>query len=462
MNMITDKEIRILDDALQMALAHGAQKARMTLTWSRMDSCATLGGEVDKVNRCLDLSLATCLFVDGRFGSFSTNRLDKDSLDGFLKKAVSTVRMLAPDPCRDLPDPFRTARDATTGRELGLLDLSCESLTPACRLEFARNAAVFPELGGRQAVSAAGEKYRLISEEGEYSDTLLDLIVVDSNGLRCRHTESSFEYGVEATVQDAEGRKYSGWWWHASPFLSQLESESVGKIALERAAAQIGPENPASGKYHLVVDTNCASKLVDPLLKALGGYSLQQKNSFLLDSRGKQIFSEGLTLIDRSRQPGESGSRLFDTEGVATREAPVIEAGVVKDYFINTYISRKTGLVPTIEDVTRPFLLPFLSPALGTTCTGLDREEILRRVGDGILVTGFNGGNSNSSTGDFSYGIEGFRFRDGKILRPVREMLITGNFLSLWTHLLAAGSDARFCMSKLIPTLAFENVDFSS
>ncbi len=82
--------------------------------------------------------------------------------------------------------------------------------------------------------------------------------------------------------------------------------------------------------------------------------------------------------------------------------------------------------------------------------------------GEGILVTGFNGGNSNSSTGDFSYGIEGFAFKDGKICHPVREMLVTGNFLTLWNNLLAAGCDARACSARQIPTLAFKNVDISS
>ncbi|MBP5795246.1 MAG: TldD/PmbA family protein, partial [Bacteroidales bacterium] len=93
---------------------------------------------------------------------------------------------------------------------------------------------------------------------------------------------------------------------------------------------------------------------------------------------------------------------------------------------------------------------------------GLDRQRILEMCGSGILVTGFHGGNSNSSTGDFSYGIEGFAFKDGTIIHPVREMLITGNFLTLWNNLTAAGEDARSCMSKLIPTLAFSNVDFSA
>jgi hypothetical protein len=41
-------------------------------------------------------------------------------------------------------------------------------------------------------------------------------------------------------------------------------------------------------------------------------------------------------------------------------------------------------------------------------------------------------------------------------------MLITGNFLTLWGQLVAAAQDARPCMSRLVPTLAFENIDFSA
>ena len=40
-------------------------------------------------------------------------------------------------------------------------------------------------------------------------------------------------------------------------------------------------------------------------------------------------------------------------------------------------------------------------------------------------------------------------------------MLITGNFLDLWQHLIAAGSDFRPCATRLIPSLAFSDVDFS-
>ena len=92
---------------------------------------------------------------------------------------------------------------------------------------------------------------------------------------------------------------------------------------------------------------------------------------------------------------------------------------------------------------------------------GINLQAILESAGNGILVTGFNGGNCNSTTGNFSYGIEGFAFRDGKITHPVREMLITGNMVSLWQSIMAAGSDAREGARWQIPSLAFGDVDFT-
>ena len=320
----------------------------------------------------------------------------------------------------------------------------------------------------------------LISEEGEYSDSIFDSLVLDSNGLRCRHTETSFEYGVEVTVQDPEGNRFSSYWWDAAPKLKDLRIDGCGEVAFRRAMAQIGPVKVESGKYSMVIDSEVASRLITPVLNALGGYSLQQKNSFMLDSLGKKVFPEWLNIWDRPASVGETGSRLFDSEGVATRETPIVEKGVVKEYFVNTYMSRKMGVAPTVEDATRPVVLPCVAPSLmsvaepatksvaepveapAETPETFGKEEMMRLLGEGILVTGFNGGNSNSATGDFSFGVEGFLFKDGKIVHPVREMLITGNLLTLWNSLLAAGNDARFCKSKLIPTLAFGNVDFSA
>ena len=482
--MITDKELEFVRKALQTAVAAGAQHARATLSKSEEDLVATLDGEVDRVTHCADRSLSLALFVDGRFGSFSTNKLDADSLRTFIAKAVETVREVTPDPFRTLPDPARCCRDARTGDELGLVDPAREALTPDERQRIALAASVHsaPLHGGQPpetsfgphrcaslavpplnmprvavfpgaAAAATAPEYQIISEEGEYSDSVYETVVMDTNGTCCLHRETSFDYGVEITVESG-GEKYSGYWWDAASHRAELDAPACGRKALERAVGQIGSEPAPGGKYTAVIDAEVASKLVSPLLRALSAYSIQQNNSFLMDSVGKQVFPEGFTLLDLPRIPGQTCSKYFDSEGVATVEAPVIERGVVKQYFVNTYMANKMGIAPTVEDATRPKVLPW-------PVAGLDRAAILARCGSGILVTDFNGGNSNPVTGNFSYGVEGYLFEDGRIVRPVSGMLMTGCFTDLWSRLLAAGDDARPCQTTLIPTLAFAGVDFS-
>ena len=445
--MLTEQEIALARASMEFALANGAQKVRVTLNKSLMELFGMLNGELDKVTHALDRSLQVALFVDGRFGSFSSNRLEEEGLKAFLLDAIDTVRTLEPDPARDLPAPDRTAKDALTGKELGLYDPAYEGLTSEKRREFAISSSIW----ARKAELEKG--FTLISEEGEYSDSLFDSVVMDSNGLFARHTETSFEVGYEVTVEDSDGNRYASYWWDATPRIAAIlpALKTCSEKAIGRASAQIGPLDHPGGKCTIVVDSECASKFLTPVLNALGGYAVQQKNSFLLDKVGQPVFPERLTILDCPRTPGQTGSRLYDSEGVATQEFPIIDKGVATRYFINTYIAGKTGMAPTIEDATRPKIVPF-----GGFKT---REDLMKKMGSGILITGFNGGNSNTSTGDFSYGIEGFAFEEGRITHPVREMLVTGNFIDLWSHLVATADDARLCMSKLIPTLAFENID---
>ncbi len=444
--MLSEKELGTARQALALCLEAGAQKARVTYSRSEEDLVATLNGEVDRVTHCSDRALALALFVDGRYGGFSTNKLDYDSLKDFIYKAVDIVRTLAEDTCRDLPDPERCCKNALTGDELGLVDPVREGITPEQRIAFALSASIFNK-------GQSGGDYSLISEEGEYSDSIYETIVLDSNGMEARHSECSFDYGVEITIESGGG-KYSAYWWDSNSHLKGLGSAECGCKALERALAQRNSEPVESGKYNMVVDSEVASRLVSPIIRALNGSSIQQNTSFLMDSLGKRIFPEGLTIMDYPHIQGNSCSKYFDAEGVATYEGPIIEKGVVSRYFLNTYSAKKLGMAPTLDNAVRPKVLPFPE-------AGLDAEKIMRLCGKGIYVTDFNGGNCNAVNGDFSFGVEGFVFEDGKRVRPISEMLVTGNLIELWGNLTAAGDDARQCMSKLIPTLAFSNVDFS-
>jgi PmbA protein len=201
----------------------------------------------------------------------------------------------------------------------------------------------------------------------------------------------------------------------------------------------------------MAVDNRAAGRLVGALLAPLQGQAIQQKRSFLDGKLGQVVGSEKLTLADDPLVVKGFASRLFDGEGLAARRLPIFERGVLKTCFIDTYYGRKLAVAPTTGGASNG------AWALGDK----PQAALLADMKDGILVTGFLGGNSNGTTGDFSLGVQGYRIRGGRIAEPISEMNISGNQADLWKRLAAVGNDPYPYSSSRTPTLVFDGVQFA-
>jgi PmbA protein len=201
----------------------------------------------------------------------------------------------------------------------------------------------------------------------------------------------------------------------------------------------------------MAVDNRASGRLVAALLGPLAAAAVQQKRSYLEGKIGAAIGSPLLHLDDDPLVPRGLGSRLYDSEGIAAKRMPVFHEGVLRTYFVDTYYGRKLGIPPTTARSSN------LAWKLGER----SQEGLLADMGDGILVTGFLGGNSNGTTGDFSLGVRGFRVRGGRLAEPVGEMNVSGNHLELWKRLVAVGNDPYRYSAMRTPTLVFEGVQFA-
>jgi PmbA protein len=184
---------------------------------------------------------------------------------------------------------------------------------------------------------------------------------------------------------------------------------------------------------------------------ALTGAALQQKRSFLEGKAGSEVASPRVDIADEPLVVRGLGSRLFDGEGIRAKRLPLIEKGVLRHFYIDTYYGKKLEMAPTTGGLSN------LQWAPGSK----SQEQLLADVGDGILVTGFLGGNSNDTTGDFSFGVQGFRVKNGKTAEPISEMNISGNHLQLWKRIVAVGNDPYPYSALYTPTLVFEGVEFA-
>lgn len=429
----------IAQKALETALACGASGCRVTLSESTQTSVSYLNGEIEKLQESTSAALGIAIFTEGRYGAFSTNRFDESELRPFIRRCIDSCRLLAPDDCRTLPDPslyYRGGRPDLEQCDPHFSDISFKAKTDIL-----------------EATDAEVDKSdsRLISTACDWDDCLRSDYIIDSQGLKAESSSTFYSVVCECTVRGHGEARPQNNWMEGALFFDRLRS-GCGRTAYERTVPMIEARKLNSGKYNIVLENTVSAKVVSAIISALNGSSLQQRNSFLLDSLGKRLFPENLLITDNPLIPGRTGSGYFDSEGAATCERDIIRDGVVRTYFLNTYFANKLGMPRTVEDA---YAVGF------PRNSGLGIEEILRQTGSGVLITGFNGGNSNPVTGDFSYGIEGWYFENGQRLYPVKEMNLSGDFLSLWARNIFIGNDPIGFMQWQIPTLAFEGADIS-
>jgi PmbA protein len=429
----------VAKDAVRLALKKGAQESSANAYKSRDVEIAWRDGKVEKVSEATTRGVSLSLFVDERYSVVTTSDLRKDSLEKFVEESIAMARTLAKDPNRRLPDP--KLYEGRAKIDLQIRDPKYAEVSPDDRRKL---AAALEE--SARSVKGKGE---ILSVETSVSDSSSESAKVMSNGFEGENQSTSFWLGASTAVKDPDGRRPEGSNFAGSRFFAELPGPGdVGRLASERAFASVGATKIPSAVVPIIVENRVASRLVRALMGPLSGGSLQQKQSFLEGQLGKPIASKLLTIVDDPHILKGFGSRLYDGEGIASKKMPVIEAGVLRNYYINVYYGRKLKVAPTTGGSSN------LVFALGKK----NLEELLKDVKDGILVTGFLGGNSNGTTGDFSFGIQGFRIEKGARTTPLAEMNISGNQKELWQKLSAVGSDPYPYGSTLTPTLVLDGV----
>jgi len=436
--MTKDEKYTLAKWAMQHALDHGAQQVSVSISNSKSNSIEVRDEKIDKLEQAIECSLSIRLFVDNKYSGHSTNRLKKEDLERFITEAIAGTKYLSEDEFRTLPDPELYYKGENNN--LNVLDTQFDAIDPQKKIDLA--FAIEKE--------ALGKDERIISVSSSYSDGLDERVLVTSNGFEGDSANSNYSLFASVSVKGGDARPES-YWYDSSIFYGELQKEGIGAQALERALKKIGQGKIESGKMPMIVENRQVPRIFSPLISALNGSAIQQKNSFLIDKLDQKVFSEKLTVTDDPFMVSGRGSRLFDGEGMATKKRMVFEKGVLKNYFIDTYYGKKLGMPPTSGSTTN----------LVFETGNHNLQEMIALIKKGILVTGFNGGNCNGTTGDFSYGIEGFLIENGTIVRPVSEMNITGNMKTFWSAIGETGNDVYKNSSWLTPSVLFERVDFS-
>jgi len=424
--------------AVETANAAGADASRAHISRDRSVEISYRESKPENIKEAAKKSLSVEVFVDGRYSVQSSSDLRKPALKKFITDAVATTRLLAKDPFRTLPEPKYYQGRADL--DLQLNDPDYTSYTPEDRHATAQAIE-------QACLQAGGEK--AISVTSAVQDAMSESVLLSSNGAEGYEASTYYVAAAEMTAQDQGDRKPNGYYYVVTVKRQGLpKPELIGSRAAEETLALLGAKKLKTETLPIIIRNQDVPSWMNGLLAAMRGANIQQKRSFLADKKDQKIASEKLTLIDDPLVPGGLGSRLFDADGMAARKRVMIADGVLKEFFVDWYYSRKLGWEPTTGGSSNLIIPP------GTRSL----EEIMKDLGRGILITGFIGGNSNSTTGDASIGITGKLFENGVAVQSVAEMNIADNHLQFWQKLAEVADDPWIYSPWRTPSLVFTDV----
>lgn len=434
-NTLEDRAVR----AIELAQKAGAAGVWADASRSRGLTVDLRDGEVEKVQENVSRSLSLRLWVEGRYSTHATTDLDPDRLSDFVEQAVALTRALEPDADRVMPDPELFAGRTDANLELvdpSLAGRTLEERVAQCQAMNARTQ------GQKDVISATSSAY-----DGHYRSAM-----ASSNGFSGAYEATWAGLNTFVTLQgEGDKRPEDGLGATARFAADLLGPREVGDRALARARARLGTKKGPTLKGTMVVDPQAGGRLVGSLLGPANGWSVQQGRSFWAGRVGKRSVSEKLTIRDEPLLARGLGSRPFDSEGIAAHPLPIIDRGKLQNFYIDTYYGKKLGMAPTTGSPSNRIIKPGRRD-LATIVSGLKK---------GVYVTSWLGGNSDSNTGDFSFGMRGHLIENGEIGAPVGEMNVTGNLLDLFSDLDEVGNDPWPYSSMKVPTLVFRDVDFS-
>ncbi|SKB41875.1 metalloprotease PmbA [Luteibacter sp. 22Crub2.1] len=413
-----DRLATLAEDTIRRARAAGASQAEVSASIDTGLSVNVRLGEVETVEHTRDRGFSLTVYFGQRKGSASTADLNPDSIQATIEQACAIARFTEEDPAAGLADADRMA---TSFPDLDLWhpwDLDVDQA-------IALGQAI--EDGGREVAG-------ITNSDGSSVNTGRSLSVyANSHGFlgRERGTRHSLSVALIAGEDDAMQRDY----WYDSGRRAQdfMDPAEIGRKAAERTLSRLNARRLGTRQSPVLFAPEVARGLLGHLLGAISGGSLYRRSSFLVDHAGKQILPSWFRLDEKPLIPRGLGSSVFDAEGVATVESPLVVDGVLQRYILGSYSARKLGLQSTGNAGGVHNLV---------VKTGDDDfAGMLRQLGTGLLVTEVMGQGVSIVTGDYSRGASGFWVENGEIAYPVEEITIAANLRDMYAGLAAVGAD---------------------
>jgi PmbA protein len=224
-----------------------------------------------------------------------------------------------------------------------------------------------------------------------------------------------------------------------------FNAQEIAGKAVEEACSMFGASSISSRSYRVVLRNDVAATFLGVFSSSFSAENVQKGMSLLKGKLGEQVADASVTIIDDPFLVERPNSCAFDAEGVATFRKNIVENGRLATYLYNQKTAKKDGVISTGNAAKTSY-----KSAIGTAPINLyikpgsqSWEQLLQEMDQGLVIIDVQGTHSgaNPVSGDFSLSAYGYWVEGGRIVRPVNQITIAGNFFEMLKDVEVIGSD---------------------
>lgn len=281
-----------------------------------------------------------------------------------------------------------------------------------------------------------------------YGDTRRKILVANSDGVMASDDQTRTSFAVTCVAAGDSGLQTG----YESIGLSvgfeifdQYQVEELAINAAERALSKLEALPAPSGTHVVVIGPGSGGVLFHEACgHGLEADLIKKGASSFAGRVGEQVASPLVTLIDDGTMSKEWGAYQIDDEGQPAARNVLIKDGILLDYMWDSKRAKDEGRPSSGNGRRQSYRhLPmvrmtntYLAPGESTP------EEIIASVDDGVYVAKLGGGQVNTASGDFVFGMtEAYLIQNGKITSPLREGQLIGNGPKVLQMIEAVGND---------------------
>jgi TldD protein len=304
------------------------------------------------------------------------------------------------------------------------------------------------ELLGRADEAARSAGSHISQVTVRYGDTRRRILVANTDGLLADDDQVRTSFSVACvangdtglqTGRESVGRTVG------FELFDAVDVEDLARRAARRAITKLQAVPAPSGAMPVVIGKGGGGVLFHEACgHGLEADLVAKKASVFAGRRGEQVASPLVTLIDDGTMPEEWGCFAIDDEGRPAQRNVLIEDGILTDYMWDHLRARREGWRSSGNGRRQSYQhLPMVR--MTNTYMGNgddDPDDIVAATERGVFVAHLGGGQVNTATGDFVFGMtEAYLIEDGRLTAPIRDGNLIGNGPEVLTRIDMLGND---------------------